>query len=73
VTSKEENKLSLFENSVLSRLLGLEKDKVMGGWTKLHNKEFPDLYSLPSIIRMIESRKMRWVEHVARIGKEDHI
>jgi hypothetical protein len=37
------------------------------GWRKLHNEELHNLYSSPSIIRMIKSRKMRWAEHVARM------
>jgi hypothetical protein len=37
-------------------------------WRKLHDDELHDLYSSPSIIRMIKSRKMRWAEHVARMG-----
>jgi hypothetical protein len=43
-------------------------DVVTGEWRKLHNEELRDLYSSPSIIRMIKSRKMRWADHVARIG-----
>jgi hypothetical protein len=45
-------------------------DEVMGGWRKLHNEEFHNLYSSPSIIRMIKSRRMRWAGHVARMGDE---
>jgi hypothetical protein len=40
---------------------------VTGGWRKLHNKELHNLYSSPSVIRMIKSRKMRWAGHVARM------
>jgi hypothetical protein len=40
---------------------------VTGGWRKLHNEELHDLYSSPSIIRIIKSRSMRWVKHVARM------
>jgi hypothetical protein len=40
---------------------------VTGGWRKLHNKELRDLYSSPSIIRIIKSRRMRWVGHVERM------
>jgi hypothetical protein len=46
---------------------------VTGGWRKLHNEELPDLYSSPSIIRMIKLRRMRWVGHVARMGEEEHV
>jgi hypothetical protein len=42
----------------------------MGGWRKLHNQELRDLYSSPSIIRIIKSRWMRWAGHVARIGRK---
>jgi hypothetical protein len=38
-----------------------------GGWRKLH-KELHNLYSSPNIIRMIKSRRMSWVGHVARMG-----
>jgi hypothetical protein len=41
---------------------------VTGGWRKLHNEELHDLYSSPSIIRIIKSRRMRWAGHVARMG-----
>jgi hypothetical protein len=40
---------------------------------KLHNEELHNLYSPPSIIRMIKSRRMRWAGHVARMGKEECI
>jgi hypothetical protein len=40
-----------------------------GEWRKLHNEELRDLYSLPSIIRIIKSRRMRWASHVARMGR----
>jgi hypothetical protein len=43
---------------------------VTGGWTKLHNEELHNLYSSPSIIRIIKARRMRWAGHVARIGEK---
>jgi hypothetical protein len=43
---------------------------VTGVWRKLHIEELHNLYSWPSVIRMIESRSMRWAGHVAHIGKE---
>jgi hypothetical protein len=42
---------------------------VTGGWRKLHNEELHNLYSSPSIIRMIKSRRRRWAGHVARRGE----
>jgi hypothetical protein len=55
----------VFENRVLRRIFGPERDGVMGGWRKLHNEELHKLYSSPSIIRIIKSRRMRWAGHVA--------
>jgi hypothetical protein len=43
---------------------------VTGEWRKLHNKELRDLYSLPSIIRIMKSRRMKWTDHVARMGEK---
>jgi hypothetical protein len=59
----------VFENRVLRRIFGPKRDEVTGGWRKLHNKELHNLYSSPSIIRMIKSRGMRWAGHVAQIGE----
>jgi hypothetical protein len=55
----EEHKLRVFENRVLRRIFVLRRDEVTGEYRKLHNKELPDLYSSPSIIRIIKSRRMR--------------
>jgi hypothetical protein len=55
----------VFENGVLRGIFGLRKDEVMGEWRKLHNEELCDLYSSPNIIRIIKSRRMRWLGHVA--------
>jgi hypothetical protein len=43
---------------------------VTGGWRKLHNEELHNLYSSPSTIRMIKSRRVRWAGHVARMGEK---
>jgi hypothetical protein len=68
LTPKQEYKLRLFENRVLRRIFGHKMDEATGGWRKLHNEELHDLYSSPSIIRIIKSRRMRWADHVARMG-----
>jgi hypothetical protein len=58
-TVREEHKLRAFENRVLRRIFGPKRDRVTGGWRKLHNEELHNLYSSPSIIRIIKSRRMR--------------
>jgi hypothetical protein len=60
--------LSWFQYRVLRRIFRSKRDEVMGEWRKLHKKELHDLYSSPSIIRIIKSRRMRWAGHVARRG-----
>jgi hypothetical protein len=52
------------------RIFGLKRDEVTGEWRKLHNEELRDLYSSPSIIRIVKSRKMRFVGHGARMGEK---
>jgi hypothetical protein len=53
---------------VLRRIFGPERDEVTAEWIKLHNEELIDLYSSPNIVRLIKSRRMRWAEHVSRMG-----
>jgi hypothetical protein len=60
--------LRVFENRVLWRIFGLMRDKVTGGWRKLHNEELHGFYSSPSIVRVIKARRMRWAGPVARMG-----
>jgi hypothetical protein len=60
LTLREEHRLMVFENRVLRRVFGPMRDEVTGEWTGLHNEEIHNLYCSPSIIRMIESRRMRW-------------
>ena len=59
----------MFENRVLRRVFGSKRDEVTGEWKKLHNEDLSDLYSLPNIVRVVKSRRMRWAGHVARMGK----
>jgi hypothetical protein len=68
LTLREEHRLRVFENEVLRRIFGPKKDEGTGGWRKLHNVELRDLYSSPSISRIIKSRRMRWAGHVVRMG-----
>jgi hypothetical protein len=71
LTTREGHWLRVFENRVLRRIFGCKKDEVTGEWRKLHNKELYALYSSPNIIRVLKLRKMRWTEHVARMGVEE--
>jgi hypothetical protein len=65
---REERWLRVFENRVLRRIFGPKRDEVTGEWRKLHNEELNGLYCSPTIVRVIKSARMRWAEHVARIG-----
>jgi hypothetical protein len=58
------------ENRALRRIFGPTRDEVTREWRKLHNEELHILYSSQNIIRQIKSRRMRWAEHVARMGEE---
>jgi hypothetical protein len=64
---REEHRLRVFENRMLRKILG-PKRKENGSWRKLHNDELHGMYSLPNIVRVIESRRMRWAGHVAHRG-----
>jgi hypothetical protein len=70
LTLIEEHRLRVFENRVLRRIFRPKRDEVTGEWRKLHNEELRDLYSSPSIIRIIKLRRMRWAAHVARMGEK---
>jgi hypothetical protein len=62
---REEHKLR-----VLRRIFGPSRDGMTGGWRKLQKVELYDLNFSRSIIRIIKSGMMRWVEHVARMGEK---
>jgi hypothetical protein len=51
-------------------VFGPKRDELTEEWIKLHNEELNDLYSLPNIVRVVKSRRMRWAEHVARMGED---
>jgi hypothetical protein len=63
------HRLRVFENRVLRRIFGPKRNEVTGDWRKLHNEELHNLYSSPTIIRMIKSRRM-WAGHVERMGEK---
>jgi hypothetical protein len=67
---RDKHRLRVFENRVLRKIFGSKRDEVTGRWRKLHKEELRNLYSSPSIIRMIKSRRMRWARHVARMREE---
>jgi hypothetical protein len=67
LTSRQEHKLRVLENRMLRRIFGPKRDRVTGGWRKLHNEGLHNLYSSPSAIRIIKLRRIRWARHVARM------
>jgi hypothetical protein len=69
LTLTEECGMRLFENRVRRRIFGPKRNEVTGEWRKLHREELNYLYSSPMIILAIKSRRMRWPEHVARMGR----
>jgi hypothetical protein len=62
-------RLRVFENRVLRRIFGPKRDEVTGEWRNLHNEEVHDLYSSPTTVRVIKSRRLIWARHVARMGE----
>ena len=66
---REGRRLRVFENRVLRRVFGPKRDEVTGEWRKLHNEVLSDTYSLPNIVRVVKSRRMRWAGHVVRMGE----
>jgi hypothetical protein len=67
---REEHRLRVFENRVLRRIFGPQRNEVTGDGRKLHNEKLQNLYSSPNIIRIIKSRRMIWSGHVARMGEK---
>ena len=66
---RDEHRLRMFENRVLRRMFGPKRDEVTGYLRRLHNKDLCDLYSSPNIIRVIKSKIIIWVGHVAHMGQ----
>jgi hypothetical protein len=65
---REEHRLRVSENRVLRKIFGPKREED-GSWRKLHNDELHSLYSSSKVVRVIKSRRMRWVGHVARMGR----
>jgi hypothetical protein len=62
-------RLRVFENRLLRSIFGSNRDELTGGLRKLHNEELHNFYSSPSIIRIVESRRLRWTGHIVRMGR----
>jgi len=59
---------------MLKKIFGPKRDEVTREWRKLHIEELHDLYCSPNIVRVIQSRRMRWARHVARmVGEESRV
>jgi hypothetical protein len=60
---REERRLRVFENSVLKRIFGPKRDEVTEEWKKLHSEEFHDLYSSPTVVRVIKSLPVQYPKY----------
>ena len=67
LTFREEHRLRVFENKVHRKIFGAKRDEITGEWRKLQNDELHALHSSPNIIRNVQSRRLRWAGHVARM------
>jgi hypothetical protein len=68
-TLREEHGLRVFENRVLRRIFWAKREEVAGSWRRLRNEELRNLFASPSIIRVMKTRRTRWVVRIARTGK----
>jgi hypothetical protein len=67
LTLNEEHRLRVLDNRVMRKIFVPKREEVTREWRRLHNEELYDLYSTPNIIRVIKSRGMECVGHVARM------
>jgi hypothetical protein len=73
LTLWEEQRLRVFETRVLRVTFRLMRDEIIQSWRKMNNKEFHNLYSLPDIIRMVKSRRMKWAWHVTHMAENKNV
>jgi hypothetical protein len=69
VTLREGHRMRVYENRVLKRIFGPKREEMVGGWKRLHNEDYHNLYASPIIIGRTNSRRMRLTGHVARMGE----
>jgi hypothetical protein len=65
---RKEHRLRAFENRMLRKIFGSRKVDVTGGWRKLHNEQLHNVYYSPNVMGKINSWRMQWKRHVARMG-----
>jgi hypothetical protein len=70
VAHTEKRRLRVFENGVLRKIFGPMRDEVTGDWRKLHSEDLNGLYSSPSTVKVIKSRRIKWAGHVALWGRD---
>jgi hypothetical protein len=73
LTVSDLRRLRAFENRALRRIFGPKWDEVRREWITVHNGELNDLYSSLSIVRVIKLKRIRWVEHVARMRERSGV
>jgi hypothetical protein len=69
LTLGEEHRLRESEKRMLRRIFGPKRDDMIEGWRELHNEELHNLYSLPTMIGMLKSRRITWEGHIAGMGR----
>jgi hypothetical protein len=65
--SRKEYRLRFIENRLRRKIFGTKEDEEIGAWRRIHKEELHEFFSLPNIIRMIKSRRLKWAGHVARM------